>query len=104
MQFNIFPRAIAYIPANSEHFLQTDLVTQVIYDLAQNPEIIEPLRKEIIDVLTEGGWKKTSLYNLKLMDSVIKETQRLKPLECGKALVFVWGYPHLSKWYIILDQ
>jgi hypothetical protein len=65
------------------------LATQVIYDLAQNPDIIGPLRKEIIEVLTEGGWKKSSLYNLKLMDSVIKETQRLKPLECGK-LVFVW--------------
>ncbi|PGH20409.1 hypothetical protein AJ80_03554 [Polytolypa hystricis UAMH7299] len=58
----------------------SDLATQVILDLARNPDIIEPLRQEIVKCLTEGGWKKTSLYNLKLMDSVIKESQRVKPI------------------------
>ncbi|OJD18787.1 hypothetical protein AJ78_01194 [Emergomyces pasteurianus Ep9510] len=58
----------------------SDLVTQVILDIAAHPEIIEPLRKEILDCLSEGGWKKTSLYQMKLLDSVIKETQRMKPI------------------------
>ncbi|EEH41802.1 P450 monooxygenase [Paracoccidioides lutzii Pb01] len=57
-----------------------DLVTQVMLDLVEHPEIIEPLRKEIFDTLSEGGWKKTSLYKMKLLDSVIKESQRLKPI------------------------
>lgn len=65
---------------------QSDMITQVIYDIAQNPEVIEPLRKEMVEVLTKGGWKKTSLYNLKLLDSVIKESQRLKPIGSGKPL------------------
>ncbi|KAK2594258.1 hypothetical protein QQS21_008037 [Conoideocrella luteorostrata] len=58
----------------------TDLLCQVIGDLAQNPEFIEPLRQESIQSLSEGGWKKTTLYNMKLMDSCIKESQRMKPV------------------------
>lgn len=57
-----------------------DLLTQVMFDLAQHPEYIEPLRQEVIKVLGEQGWRKTSLYNLKLMDSVLKEVQRLRPI------------------------
>lgn len=60
-----------------------DLVTQTMYDILQHPELIEPLREEVIRVIGEGGWKKTSLHNLKLMDSVIKESQRLKPVQIG---------------------
>ncbi|ODH13825.1 hypothetical protein ACO22_06865 [Paracoccidioides brasiliensis] len=58
----------------------TDLIIQVILGLVEHPEIIEPLRKEIFDALSEGGWKKTSLYKMKLLDSVIKESQRMKPI------------------------
>ncbi|KAH6655942.1 cytochrome P450 [Truncatella angustata] len=57
-----------------------DLLTQVMFDLAQHPEYIEPLRQEAIKVLGEQGWRKQSLYNLKLMDSVLKEVQRLRPI------------------------
>ena len=60
-----------------------DLVMQVILDLAQHPDLIEPLRNELSTVLGEQGWRKTSLYKLKLMDSVIKESQRLKPVLSG---------------------
>jgi cytochrome P450 len=62
----------------------TDLTTQVLFDLAQNQDMLAPLREEITRALREGGWKKTSLYNMKLLDSVIKESQRLKPISsCG---------------------
>lgn len=63
----------------------SSLLTNVIYDLAAYPEYIQPLRDEIKDVLTEdGGLKKTSLSKLRLMDSVMKESQRLNPLALGK--------------------
>lgn len=62
----------------------TDLLTQTMYEIIQNPQILPPLREEIISVISEGGWKKTTLYNLKLMDSVIKEAQRMKPISLGK--------------------
>jgi cytochrome P450 len=62
-----------------------DMITQVMFDLAQNPEYIQPLREEVIEVLGKQGWKKTSLYNLKLLDSVLKESQRLRPINDSKA-------------------
>ena len=59
-----------------------DLLCNVIYDLAAHPECIEPLRREIDQVLAEdGGWKKTTLYKMKLMDSFLKETQRMNPVQ-----------------------
>lgn len=61
----------------------TDLVAQVLIDLASHPEMLQPVQDEMISVISQGGWKKTSLYNLKVLDSVIKETQRLKPIGLG---------------------
>ncbi|KAI3321282.1 cytochrome P450 monooxygenase [Xylariaceae sp. AK1471] len=61
----------------------TDLVQQVIVDLIQHPEAMQPIRDEIANVLRADGWKKSSLYNMKLLDSVIKESQRIKPFFSG---------------------
>ncbi|KAH7389954.1 GA14-synthase [Pyrenochaeta sp. MPI-SDFR-AT-0127] len=58
----------------------TDFFTQVTLDIAKDPTLIEALRAEITTVLANGTWNKNSLYNLKLMDSVLKESQRLKPI------------------------
>lgn len=61
----------------------TDLLTETLLRLAQRPELVEELRGEIVGVLREQGWKKTALFNMKLLDSVIKETQRIKPIALG---------------------
>lgn len=61
----------------------SDMLTQVIYDLCENMELIQPLREEIVGVIGEDGWKKTALNKLVLMDSVLKESQRLKPISMG---------------------
>lgn len=63
----------------------TDLTCQTMTQITLHPEIIAPLRKEIVDVLQEHGWKKTALFEMKLLDSVIKESQRLKPSSVGNA-------------------
>lgn len=60
----------------------TDLISQNILDLCRNPELMEPLRDEVLRE-TSGGWKTSSLYGLRLMDSVLKETLRLKPIASG---------------------
>ncbi|KAJ0305250.1 hypothetical protein COL516b_005482 [Colletotrichum fioriniae] len=57
----------------------SDLITQALVDIFQHPELIEPLREEITACLEKEGWKKTALYNMKLLDSVLNESQRLKP-------------------------
>ena len=62
----------------------TDLMTWLLLCIAQHPECVHAMRQEIVSVLNADGWKKTSLYNLKLMDSVMKESQRLKPNVLGK--------------------
>ncbi|KAF6792039.1 cytochrome p450 [Colletotrichum sojae] len=57
-----------------------DLMSQCVLDLCRNPELVEPLRQEIRSVLGDEGWTSTSLYNMKLLDSVLKETLRMKPV------------------------
>lgn len=64
----------------------TDLLTQTIIRLADKPEVIAPLREEIVAVLKTEGWKKVALYNMKLLDSAIKEAQRLKPAETSECI------------------
>lgn len=64
-------------------------------DLLGHPEYIQPLREEIQQVIAEDGYQqdetgknylsKTSLNKLKKLDSFIKESQRLSPLNFGKA-------------------
>ncbi|KAK2752693.1 hypothetical protein FQN54_008071 [Arachnomyces sp. PD_36] len=58
----------------------TDLLVQVMLDLAQHPEVIPVVREEIVRVLKAEGWGKTALDRLTTMDSLIKESQRLKPV------------------------
>lgn len=62
----------------------SDLMSEIMTQLARHPEVVKPLREEVIEVLRRDGLKKTALYNLKLMDSVIKECQRIKPVTIGK--------------------
>ncbi|KAJ5772737.1 hypothetical protein N7457_007633 [Penicillium paradoxum] len=76
-----------YNPAISQLLLSmaaihtsADMLTQILFDLASQPDIIKALREEIITVTRENGWSKISLYKLVLMDSTIKESQRLKPV------------------------
>ncbi|CAI0641344.1 unnamed protein product [Colletotrichum noveboracense] len=59
----------------------SSVITATMYDLISNAEYIPLLREEIIRVYNEdGGWEKTSLFKLKLMDSCMKESQRLNIL------------------------
>ncbi|KAK3951302.1 cytochrome P450 [Pseudoneurospora amorphoporcata] len=59
----------------------SDLTSNIVLQLCRHPEVIEPLLKEIREVRDQDGkMSKTSLYQMKLADSVMKETQRLKPL------------------------
>lgn len=62
----------------------TDLLVEAMLWIAEDPQLIQDLRKEIVEVLSAEGWKKTALFNMKLADSVLKEAQRLKPVTSGK--------------------
>lgn len=67
----------------------TDLISQALIDLCKHPEWVEPLKTEIKQIIgDESGIKGDTLFNLKLMDSAIKETLRLKPVAVGKWFLF----------------
>ncbi|OJD40673.1 cytochrome p450 [Diplodia corticola] len=59
-------------------------LTRVMFDLCEHPEWIEPLRDEVRRALAEEGddgvWTKSTLMRMRLMDSVLKESQRLNPV------------------------
>ncbi|PSN72410.1 cytochrome P450 monooxygenase [Corynespora cassiicola Philippines] len=58
----------------------SDLVSQLMTDLSLHPEIIPDLKEEVVRVLGEEGWTKSALFKMRLLDSAIKESQRLKPV------------------------
>lgn len=62
----------------------TDLLTKAICDMADHPTLVEDLRKEIIEVVGQEGLTKSSIQRLYLLDSAMKESQRLRPLGYSK--------------------
>ncbi|KAI6383225.1 hypothetical protein MCOR25_000146 [Pyricularia grisea] len=58
----------------------TDLLIVALINIAKHPEIIGPLREEVISVLSSETSKTLNLEKLKLMDAVFKESQRLRPI------------------------
>lgn len=75
----------------------SDLLTQAILNLCANPEMMEPLREEAVRVLTQHGWQKMALTELRLLDSFFKETQRLKPINMGRSMDFYLTITSLTK-------
>ncbi|KAL2825998.1 cytochrome P450 [Aspergillus cavernicola] len=59
----------------------TMLITQGLYDLLIRPELVDPLRHEIIETLKDGWANATvsSFSSQRLMDSFLRESQRLTP-------------------------
>ncbi|KAI0885396.1 cytochrome P450 [Annulohypoxylon maeteangense] len=58
----------------------TETSCSALLDICEYPEVAQQLREEIIQVIGEHGWAKTSLSKLKLMDSFLKEGQRVRPM------------------------
>nr|BDD69371.1 cytochrome P450 monooxygenase OlcG' [Aspergillus felis] len=77
------PAVIQLTLALSAMHNTSDFLTQVLYDIVARPALVEELRMEIIDVrMNTGGSEfrnKGAVHQLMLMDSVMKESQRLKP-------------------------
>lgn len=63
----------------------TDLVSQAMMDLSRNLESIKPLKEEIRRAVGDGDFNPTTLHSLKLLDSALKETLRIKPVAVGKS-------------------
>ncbi|KAL1864558.1 hypothetical protein Daus18300_007573 [Diaporthe australafricana] len=57
-----------------------DHLCQILIDLRDKPEVVASLRLELIEAFTKNGWTQAALMQLKLMESVMKESQRMKPI------------------------
>lgn len=84
-------RGVTFDPATFQLMLSVaaihttvDLCTEFILQLAANPQYFAPIREEVVRVLKADGWTKGSLYNMKLLDSALKESQRHKPPGVGE--------------------
>ncbi|KAL4972047.1 cytochrome P450 [Aspergillus desertorum] len=58
----------------------SDMLTQVLYDICGHDGLVDELRQEVLTLIAAEGWQKATLYKLKLMDTVLKESQRVKPI------------------------
>lgn len=68
----------------------THTTAYVILDLCDRPEFIQPLREEMVETIrAHGGIKASTLASLKKLDSFMKESQRLSPMDLSK-------YPRFS--------
>lgn len=57
-----------------------DLLMKTLVALVEHPELVEPLRQEVIREISATGLNNTGLARLDLMDSVLKEVQRRNPV------------------------
>ncbi|KAI1784530.1 cytochrome P450 [Ganoderma leucocontextum] len=51
-------------------------ITHVLYHLAEKPDFLTPLRKEIEASISTDGWTPTALGNMWKLDSILRETLR----------------------------
>lgn len=77
----------------------SDLLGQAVLNLATYPEYTQAMREEVVSVITKYGWKKIALNELRLIDSFLKETQRLKPITMGKQTEHIcFGHIDADDW------
>ena len=64
--------AVSALHTTSEAF------RQVLLDLCMHPELINAIRDEARNAISESGWTIAGLFKMQLLDSVMKESQRMK--------------------------
>jgi cytochrome P450 len=66
----------------------TAAVVDTIYDLCDKQDYIKPLREEVLQAMKEeGGWTKGTGNKMLMMDSFMKEVQRVNPPSARKSKV-----------------
>ncbi|ODM18227.1 hypothetical protein SI65_06098 [Aspergillus cristatus] len=65
--------------AISAMHITSELLKQALLDICMHPELIPAIRDEANKAIEESGWTTAGVFKMQLLDSAIKETQRLKP-------------------------
>jgi hypothetical protein len=80
--------------------VSADVITQLIFDICERPQLAQELRAEVLSVIDKEGLTRASLSNLHLMDSVAKESLRMKLLFSGMLLFYL----RLSSAFLAQDK
>ena len=64
--------------------LSSETMTMCLLQLCDMPELIEPLREDCRRVLDDSGWTKQALQDMRLLDSFMRECQRVRDLLASK--------------------
>lgn len=67
----------------------SEALASALLDVMGHGEVLESLRREVVEVIGQHGWWKQALYKLRLMDSVLRESQRCHEMNysmCGSHL------------------
>ena len=64
--------------------LSSETMTMCLLQLCDMPELIEPLREDCRRVLNDSGWTKQALQDMRLLDSFMRECQRVRDLLASK--------------------
>lgn len=73
----------------------SELLKQALLDICMHPELIPPITDEASKAVEESGWSTAGVFKMQLLDSVLKETQRLKPGSLG---MWVLLLNHITKY------
>lgn len=65
----------------------SEMATKAILQLCNHPEVIPHLREEACNTLTTHGWTKYALSQMELLDSFLKEVQRLNRGGIGESFL-----------------
>ncbi|KAK3985425.1 cytochrome P450 [Cladorrhinum sp. PSN332] len=79
----IEPGDIQLALAMSALFTTTEALKQILIDVGKHPELVDPLRHEVTQSLSEYGLGLEALAKMELLDSVMKESQRQLPALVG---------------------
>ncbi|GKT51088.1 cytochrome P450 monooygenase 1 [Colletotrichum spaethianum] len=74
-----------------------EVMAQAVIDVCEHPWLVSALREEIISVVKENGWQKSTFYQLRLTDSFLKESQRVH------ALNWHWMKHHVRHTFALSD-
>lgn len=71
------PLTVRFIQTEPPDKIVEQAFTHALYDLAANPQYIQPLREEIEANLADKGWTKAGMDKMRKVDSFLKESMRL---------------------------
>ncbi|KAK7923681.1 cytochrome P450 [Apiospora marii] len=74
---NIEPGDLQLSLAMAALFTTTEMFRQVLIEVARHPQLIEPLRSELSQQISAQGISVAAANNMVMMDSVMKESQRM---------------------------